>query len=75
MQQLRTLVVIGLVPGLLLAWTMARALQAFLFGVTATDWRVYVSMSLVLMAVAVLASFFPARRAAAIEPLTALRYE
>ena len=75
LRQLRVLLLAGLVPGLVLAWGLGRALQTFLVGVTPTDWRVYVTMSVVLAGVALVAALEPARRATAIHPVDALRYE
>jgi predicted permease len=73
--QVRLLLLAGLAPGLLLAWSLGRALQSFLVGVTPTDWRVYLAMCLLLAGVAVVAALEPARRATAIHPVDALRYE
>ncbi len=75
LRQLRALLLAGLVPGLVLAWGLGRALQTFLVGVTPTDWRVYVTMSVVLAGAALVAALEPARRATAIHPVDALRYE
>jgi putative ABC transport system permease protein len=75
LRQLRALLLAALVPGLLIAWALGHALKAVLFGVTPTDWRLYLSMTLILAAVAILAAFVPARRATAIDPVTALRHE
>jgi putative ABC transport system permease protein len=75
MRQVRTLLLAGLVPGLILAWLLGQSLEALLFGVAATDWRVYAAMTLVLAAIAVLAALVPARRATAVDPIAALRYE
>ena len=75
LKQIRTFMLAALIPGLALAWGMGRALQAMLVGVTPTDWRIYSLMTLVLAAVAVLAAAVPVRRATAIDPVSALRYE
>jgi putative ABC transport system permease protein len=75
LRQLRTLLLAGLVPGLLLAWGLGRALQGFLVGVTPTDWRVYLAICLLLAGVAVIAALEPARRATGVDPVKALRYE
>jgi putative ABC transport system permease protein len=73
--QIRTFLLAALVPGLALAWGIGRALQAMLFGVTATDWRLYLSMTGLLAAVALVAVLVPARRAMSIDPMAALRDE
>ena len=75
LKQIRRLLIVALVPGIVLAWGLGQSLKAMLFGVTPTDWRLYVSMTFVLAAVAVLAAFVPARRATAIDPVAALRHE
>ena len=75
LRQVRVLLVAGLAPGLLIAWSLGRAMQAFLVGVTPTDWRVYAAMCLLLAGVAVVAALEPARRATAVDPVRALRYE
>jgi putative ABC transport system permease protein len=75
LRQLRGFLLAGLLPGLLLAWGLARALEGMLFGVTATDWRLYVSMALLLAGVALIAALVPARRAVAIDPMKALHHE
>ena len=64
-------VVIGLVGSLILT----RLMSSLLFRVTATDPATMVTISLVLVGVALLASYLPARRAARVDPLVALRYE
>jgi predicted lysophospholipase L1 biosynthesis ABC-type transport system permease subunit len=75
LKQIRTLLLAGLIPGLALAWGLGQALEAMLFGVTPTDWRPYLSMTLLLAFVALLAAFVPARRAVSIDPIAALRRE
>lgn len=64
---------IGVVIGLIGAAFVSQAMTSLLFGVKPSDPRVYVAVSLVLLTVAVLASYLPARRAARIDPLEALR--
>ena len=75
MRQVRTLLLAGLVPGLAIAWLLGSALKALLFGVAPSDWRVYAAMSTLLAVIAVLAALVPARRATAVDPIAALRYE
>jgi predicted permease len=67
------LVVTGIGLGVVLALAATRVLQGFLFGVSPLDPLVFTVIPLGLAAVALLASFLPARRAAAANPLTALR--
>jgi putative ABC transport system permease protein len=61
--------------GLLLALATSRALSTLLFGVTGTDALTYAVVVLVLVGVAGLACWVPARRAASLEPAVALRHE
>jgi putative ABC transport system permease protein len=68
-----TLCVAGLALGLVGAWWLARAASSLLFGVTAGDPLTFVSVSLLLTAVALAACYFPARRAAGLDPMVALR--
>ena len=66
-------VVAGLVVGLGGAAAVTRVLQRFLFGVTPTDPIVFASVTLVLLAVGLLAAWLPARRATRIDPWAVLR--
>jgi putative ABC transport system permease protein len=63
----------GLALGLQGAWWLGRAGSSLLFGVTATDPLTFASVSLLLTAVAIAASYVPARRAMAVDPIVALR--
>jgi putative ABC transport system permease protein len=69
------LIVAGLGLGLLGSAMLARAITDLLYGVSALDPLTFVAVSLLLAAVALLASYIPARRATRVDPLTALRYE
>lgn len=69
------LVLVGLGLGLAGSFALTRVMRGMLFGVTPTDATTLVGVSGVLMAVALLACYFPARRATKVDPLVALRYE
>ncbi|MGC1902939.1 MAG: ABC transporter permease [Candidatus Acidiferrum sp.] len=69
------LTVAGLIFGLIGAFAVTRVLSSLLYGVHSTDTLTFTSVSLVLIVVAVLASYLPARRAMRIDPIVALRYE
>jgi putative ABC transport system permease protein len=66
---------LGVAAGLLAALALGRAVSGLLFGVSAWDPLTLVSMAGLLLGVALLASWLPARRATRVEPIAALRYE
>jgi len=65
----------GVVVGLAGAWGLTRFLSSLLYGVRPTDPLTYAGVSVLLIAVSLLAVYVPARRAASIDPILALRYE
>jgi putative ABC transport system permease protein len=75
LRQGMTMTCVGLVIGLSAALAAARALAAMLFGVTWLDRLTYLGATLLLLAVSGIACFIPARRAASIDPMEALRSE
>src|ERR1039458_5110187 len=66
---------IGLAAGLVVAYGLARLLASLIFGVSASDPATFVGIPLTLIASAALAIYVPARRAARIDPIAALRHE
>jgi putative ABC transport system permease protein len=68
-------VVLGLVAGLAGALAVARLFRSLLFGIAPADPMAIGAVALVLLGAAALACYLPARRAAALDPLTALRHE
>jgi ABC-type antimicrobial peptide transport system permease subunit len=65
----------GVVLGAGGAWALSRVLATLLFGVTATDPATFASVALLLLLVALLATLWPASRAARVDPILALRRE
>jgi putative ABC transport system permease protein len=74
-KQSLVMLLIGAVIGLAGAFALTRLMRTLLFEITATDPLTYVSVIGLLTIVALLACYIPARRAAKVDPLIALRYE
>ena len=66
---------VGLAAGVAAALALTRLMSSLLYGVTAHDLSIYAIVLAVLIAAALLATFFPARRAMNVDPMVALRYE
>jgi ABC-type antimicrobial peptide transport system permease subunit len=69
------LTLVGLAVGLAVSLFLTRFLRGLLFGVGTADWLTFTCVALSLCLVALAACFFPARRAASIDPMQALRTE
>ena len=65
----------GVAAGVLLALAISRLVANFIYGVSPYDPLTYVSVTAILGIVALLACYFPARRATRVDPMIALRYE
>jgi putative ABC transport system permease protein len=70
-----SLATVGLAVGLAAALAATRLLSSLLYGVRPTDAITFAAVSLILMVVALIASYLPARRAMRVDPMVALRYE
>ena len=69
------LVLAGLMAGSAGAWALTRVMRKLLYGVEAGDPATFAAAAIALVAVGLLACYVPARRAAAIDPMVALRYD
>jgi putative ABC transport system permease protein len=72
-KQALKLVGAGMIIGLAAAFLLTRVLASLLFGISATDPITFIAISVVLLTVAILASYVPALRATRVDPITALR--
>lgn len=69
------LTLIGLAIGIAVSLVLTRFLRGMLFGIGATDWMTFALVAVALCVVALVACFVPARRAASVDPMQALRTE
>ena len=69
------LAIAGVAAGLVASLALTRVLRSFLYEVSAFDPITYIGVAALLVGVGLLASYLPARRATAVDPLAALRHE
>jgi putative ABC transport system permease protein len=70
-----TLVCLGLLPGIVFAEFAVRSARSLLFGLNAGSWTSFLGAGVLLLVAAISASWFPARRAASVDPMRTLRSE
>jgi ABC-type antimicrobial peptide transport system permease subunit len=73
--QAAKLAMMGVVVGIAAALALTRLMSTLLFGVSATDPTTFAGVALLLVVVALAASYIPVRRAMKLDPMVALRYE
>jgi putative ABC transport system permease protein len=69
------LAIVGVVIGLLMALALAQVLSSLLIGISGYDVTTFILVPTMLVSVALVACYLPARRATKVDPLVALRYE
>ena len=69
------LAILGLIIGATAATVVTQFLKSLLFGISSTDPLTFLGVAVVLLSIALLACYLPARRAACVNPIVALRYE
>jgi len=75
MRQSFAVIGVGLIAGILGALATTRLMSSLLYGVSAHDLTIYAAVTIVLSGAALIATYFPARRAMEVDPMVALRYE
>jgi len=75
LKEVLLLVFAGVTAGLLGAWALSRYATSILYAVRATDFTTYILAAFLMAVVALAACLVPARRAARVDPMVALRYE
>ena len=75
MRQSFAIIGIGLLAGIFGALAVTRLMSSLLYGVSAHDLPIYAIVTIILSGAALIATYFPARRAMAVDPMVALRYE
>jgi len=75
LRQSLQLVLAGLALGVLASFALARMMAGFLYGVTTTDPGTFLAVGTLVVAIALSAGYIPARRAASVDPVTALRVD
>jgi putative ABC transport system permease protein len=75
LSQAAALATLGIAAGLAAAWALTRLMATMLYGVAPTDLYTFVAIPVLLGTVVLLAGYFPARRAMALDPAVALRHE
>jgi putative ABC transport system permease protein len=75
MREGAALIAAGLMIGLAGAWAVTRLIKGYLHGVSPTDPLTFVGIAILLIFVASMACYIPARRATKVDPMFALKYE